>query len=91
MVLLRVGPFLFLLAASFAHIAHPIGSLISALISDKFGRRKAIILVSIPIGAAWIMLGFAESFMVICFGFILIGFGMGAVEAPTTTYVGEIR
>lgn len=78
-------------AASFAHIAHPVGSLISAPISDKFGRRKAIMLVSIPIVAAWIMLGFAHSFSVICFGFILIGFGMGSVEAPATLYVGEIR
>lgn len=48
-------------------------------------------LVSIPIVAAWIMLGFAHSFSVICFGFILIGFGMGSVEAPATLYVGEIR
>lgn len=77
--------------ASFAHIAHPIGSLVSGPICDKIGRRKAIMTVTIPLTIAWIMLGFAYSFPIICVGFATIGFIMGIKEAPSITYVSEIR
>lgn len=78
-------------SASFAHIAHPIGSILSGPLCDKIGRRKAILMVSIPIFIAWIMLGFAQSFPVVCVGFMLLGFCMGLKEAPALTYVSEIR
>lgn len=77
--------------ASFAHIAHPIGSILSGPLCDKIGRRKAIMLVSIPFVIGWTMLSLAQSFSVICCGFVLLGFCMGLKEAPSVTYVSEIR
>lgn len=71
-------------------MAHPIGSLLSGPVCDKIGRRKAIMMVTIPLTAAWIMLGFAQSFPLICVGFTIIGFSMGLKEAPSITYVSEI-
>lgn len=77
--------------ASFAHIAHPIGSLLSGPICDRIGRRKAILLVSAPLAFTWIMLGFVNSFPLICFGFVLLGFCHGLKESPALTYASEIR
>lgn len=77
--------------ASFAHIAHPIGSLLSGPVCDKIGRRNAILLVTIPLTITWILLGFARSFSVICIGFAVMGFCMGLKESASITYVSEIR
>lgn len=80
-----------IIPASFLHIAHPIGSLLSGPMCDSIGRRKAMMLISIPLFFAWVMLGFAQSFPIICFGFVLLGFCMGLKEAPVKIYVSEIR
>lgn len=82
---------LHIFAAGFAHIAHPIGSLLSGPVCDKIGRRNTIAMVTIPLTITWIMLGFARSFPVICIGFAIIGFCMGLKESPSITYVSEIR
>ncbi|XP_031634375.1 facilitated trehalose transporter Tret1-like [Contarinia nasturtii] len=76
--------------SSFAHIAHPIGSLLSGPICDKIGRRKAILFVTIPLAITWIILGLSHSFPLICVCFAMIGFCMGLKEAPSVTYVSEI-
>lgn len=80
-----------MLLATVAHIAHPIGGVVSAPINDKIGRRKAIMLVNIPLTIGWIVLGFSYSFPVICLIFTLMGFSFGLKEAPTYTYISEIR
>lgn len=88
------GPFFCIVCestASFAHIFHPIGSLLSGPICDRIGRRKAILLVSGPLAITWIMLGFAQSFSLICLGFVLLGFCHGLKESPSLTYASEIR
>lgn len=74
-------------AASFAHIAHPIGSLLSGPVCDKFGRRNTILMVTIPLTMSWLVLGFADSFPIICICFAAIGFCMGLKESPSITYV----
>lgn len=78
-------------AASFAHIAHPIGSLVSGPICDRIGRRRAIMLVTVPLIVAWIVLGYSQSFLTVCFGFLILGFCFGLKESPSVTYVCEIR
>lgn len=78
-------------AASFAHVMHPIGGLVSSPVCDRIGRRRAIMLVTIPLIVVWIMLGYAQSFPVICLGFMLLGFCFGLKESPSLTYVSEIR
>lgn len=76
--------------ASCTFIAHPIGSLLGIIISDKFGRQKSILALTIPIAIAWIVLGFAESFLVICITFSVIGFSMGLKDAATMVFISEI-
>lgn len=72
-------------------MAHPIGSLLSGPISDKIGRRRAIMMVNIPLAIFWIILGFSQSFLVISIMFVLIGFCFGLKEAPSFIYISEIR
>lgn len=73
--------------ASFAHVAHPIGSLLSGPLCDKIGRRRSFMFVSVPLLISWIMLGFSQSFPIICFGFLTLGLCMGLNETPSITYV----
>lgn len=84
-------PFLFgsfnVLIASFAHVAHPIGSLLSGPVCDKIGRRKSFMVVSIPLLISWIMLGFSQSFPIVCLAFLVLGLCMGLNETPSITYV----
>lgn len=77
-------------AATFSHIAHPIGSLMSGPINDRFGRRKAIMMVNIPLTICWIILGFTQTFPLICLLFSIMGFCFGLKEAPSLTYITEI-
>lgn len=77
-------------SATCAYIAQPIGALLSGPLSDRIGRRKTLLLLTIPLTITWIVLGFAQSFPLICVGFTLIGFCMGLKETPAITYVSEI-
>lgn len=79
-----------LFIATCAYIAQPIGALLSGPLSDRIGRRKTLLLLTIPLTITWIVLGFAQSFPLICVGFTLIGFCMGLKETPAITYVSEI-
>lgn len=76
-----------IIEATCAYITQPIGAVFSGPVCDKFGRRKMILVASIPLTFAWIMLGFAQSFPLICIGFAVIGFCMGLKESPALTYV----
>lgn len=79
-----------LISATCAYITQPIGAVISGPICDKFGRRKMILVSTVPLTLAWILLGFSQSFPLICTGFAVIGFCMGLKESPTLTFVSEI-
>lgn len=82
---------IYLLLASFAYLLYPIGGLLSGPICDRVGRRKAIMLACVPLVITWIMLGFAQSFPLICLGFTLLGLTFGLAESPSYTFAGEIR
>lgn len=73
--------------ATCAYIAQPIGALLSGPLSDRIGRRKTLLMLTIPLTITWIVLGFAQSFTLICIGFTIIGFCMGLKETPAITYV----
>lgn len=47
-------------------------------------------MLTIPLTITWILLGFAQSFPLICIGFTIVGFCMGLKETPAITYVSEI-
>ncbi|XP_037050613.1 facilitated trehalose transporter Tret1-like isoform X2 [Bradysia coprophila] len=75
---------------SMGYICQPIGSVFSGLVSEPLGRKKAMILVNIPHIIAWTMLYFASSLEEIYIAAVLLGLGIGFMEAPIITYVGEI-
>lgn len=75
---------------SIAFICQPLGGVMSGWITEPFGRKKAMFLVNIPFVAAWIMMYSAGSTMQVLIADVLMGIGVGFMEAAVLTYVGEI-
>ncbi|XP_055387594.1 facilitated trehalose transporter Tret1-like isoform X2 [Condylostylus longicornis] len=71
-------------------ICQPIGSVLSGWVSEPLGRKKAMIIVNIPHIIGWIILHKSYSIELMYLGAVLLGFGIGFMEAPIITYVGEI-
>lgn len=76
--------------ASISFICQPIGSVFSGLITEPIGRKWAMIMVNIPMGAAWLLMYFAQDFNLILIAFGLLGISVGLMEASVLTYIGEI-
>ncbi|CAD7092819.1 unnamed protein product [Hermetia illucens] len=76
--------------ASIPFICQPIGSIFSGWVSEPLGRKRAMIVVNIPHIIAWILLYYGNSHEILFIGAILLGLGVGFMEAPIITYVGEI-
>lgn len=53
------------------------------------GRKLALICVNIPYVVAWILLYYAQSLNMIYISFMLLGIGLGLMEAPIFTYIGK--
>ncbi|XP_031636109.1 facilitated trehalose transporter Tret1-like [Contarinia nasturtii] len=73
-----------------AYLVQPFGSILSALITDPLGRKRAMILVNIPFAIGWYMLYRATTVWEIFLGFAMQGLAVGLMEAPIVTYLGEI-
>ncbi|XP_031635122.1 facilitated trehalose transporter Tret1-like isoform X2 [Contarinia nasturtii] len=71
-------------------ICQPIGGVLSGFLTEPLGRKMALICVNIPYVVAWILLYYANSLMMIYISFGLLGTGLGLMEAPIFTYIGEI-
>lgn len=76
--------------ASVAYIFEPLGSVLSGWICEPIGRKKAMFFVNAPHLIAWTMLYYSTTLTEVFIGHILLGFGVGLMEAPIVTYVGEI-
>jgi len=55
----------------------PVGLIITGILADKFGRKKAIQISFIPMILSWLTLMFANSFTTIMIGKILLGYPFG--------------
>lgn len=71
-------------------IGQPVGSLLSGLLSEPLGRKRSMFIVNIPHVIAWLMLYWAASTKIVFIAFGLLGLGVGLMEAPIITYLGEI-
>lgn len=71
-------------------IGQPVGSLLSGLLSEPLGRKRSMFIVNIPHVIAWLMLYWAASTEIVFIAFGLLGLGVGLMEAPIITYLGEI-
>lgn len=67
-----------------------VGAIISAYITDQFGRKRAMLVVNIPIIVAWLMMCTSTEVWHIFIANILLGLGIGLMEVPILLYVGEI-
>lgn len=76
--------------ASLIFISQPIGCILSGWLTDRLGRKKAMILVNIPHIAAWLMISYATSVVEMYIAAIILGLGIGIMETPVVTYIGEI-
>ncbi|XP_049786162.1 facilitated trehalose transporter Tret1-like [Schistocerca cancellata] len=71
-------------------ICVPLGCLLSGPLSTPIGRRPAMMLVNLPLAAAWLLFHFAQSVGMLYAGLALAGASGGLLEAPVLTYVAEI-
>jgi MFS family permease len=72
------------------YICQPLGSVLSGIVLERLGRKKSMILVNFPHVVGWFTFCFASSVPMLYFAAIIMGLGIGFVEAPIITYVGEI-
>lgn len=75
---------------SLAYILKPCGSAASGWVTERIGRKRAMLLVNVPHIVGWPMLYFAQSVEMVFAAAVLLGLGVGFMEAPVVTYVGEI-
>lgn len=67
------------------------GSIVSGIITEPLGRKKAMLIVNIPHLLGWLLLYFSTTHTQVFIGMALLGLGVGLMEAPIITYVGEVR
>lgn len=75
---------------SLVYLTQPIGAIASGWITESIGRKKAMLLVNVPHITAWTMFYFAGSVTELFVAGVLLGLGIGLMESPILTYVGEI-
>ncbi|XP_055308983.1 facilitated trehalose transporter Tret1-like [Sitodiplosis mosellana] len=75
---------------SICYLLQPFGSLLSILITDSLGRKRSMIIVNLPLAIGWFMVYQGDVFWKIISGYALLGLGVGMMEAPLITYLGEI-
>lgn len=64
--------------------------MLSGILLEHVGRKRGMILANLPHIVAWIMLYYAKDLQMLFMADVLLGLGIGFMEAPVLTYVGEI-
>ncbi|XP_023711910.1 facilitated trehalose transporter Tret1 isoform X2 [Cryptotermes secundus] len=77
------------LLGSIAFICQPIGSLISGIIVEFLGRKWSMLIVNIPFLVGWLLYCFSNSITTLYVANIILGIGIGFMEAPIMTYTAE--
>ncbi|XP_026667469.1 facilitated trehalose transporter Tret1-like [Ceratina calcarata] len=68
----------------------PIGCFVSGPISQMLGRKRTMMLTTIPFIAAWIIFHYATSTGMLFIALAMTGLTGGLLEAPVMTYVAEV-
>ncbi|KAG8227760.1 hypothetical protein J437_LFUL005765 [Ladona fulva] len=71
-------------------ITVPLGCIISGALTDRLGKRRAMIAVNIPFLISWGLFYWASSPTHLYTAMVLSGLSGGLLEAPVLTYVAEI-
>uniref|UniRef100_A0A1B6CRE8 Major facilitator superfamily (MFS) profile domain-containing protein n=1 Tax=Clastoptera arizonana TaxID=38151 RepID=A0A1B6CRE8_9HEMI len=75
---------------SISFICQPLGSILSGILLEPLGRKYSMLIVNIPHIIGWLMLYSASSIFTMYAAAVIMGLGVGFMEAPIITYVGEI-
>jgi MFS family permease len=78
-----------ILPGSIAYICQPIGSIISGAIVEFFGRKWSMIIVNAPFLLGWVLYSVSSSLTALYVTNVILGIGIGFMEAPIMTYVAE--
>uniref|UniRef100_A0A1B6CBK7 Major facilitator superfamily (MFS) profile domain-containing protein n=1 Tax=Clastoptera arizonana TaxID=38151 RepID=A0A1B6CBK7_9HEMI len=70
-------------------VAQPLGCIISGLIQDSRGRKFCMLLINLPWVAGIMLIYCSKSIIELYLAGTLIGFGIGIMEAPMFSYIGE--
>lgn len=77
-------------AGSTAYLLKLCGGLLCGWISDPIGRKKAMILVNVPVLVSWYYFYYSQSITELFVANSLLGFASGFLKIPCVTYVGEV-
>lgn len=66
------------------------GSLLSGLVSDKFGRKVVIILSNFLFATGVLVIGFTDSIWMLYAGRIISGTGVGVIASAGPAYISEV-
>nr|XP_018912954.1 PREDICTED: facilitated trehalose transporter Tret1-like isoform X1 [Bemisia tabaci]XP_018912955.1 PREDICTED: facilitated trehalose transporter Tret1-like isoform X1 [Bemisia tabaci]XP_018912956.1 PREDICTED: facilitated trehalose transporter Tret1-like isoform X1 [Bemisia tabaci] len=70
-------------------MSHPVGALTSGFVSERFGRRGAMMLGNVPFLGCWVLYYLATSVKGLFIASMLMGFTIGLCEAPMGAYLSE--
>jgi len=76
--------------ASVLAIGSITGALYGGYFSDKFGRKKSILIDCLGLALGFLMIGFFDSFPLIIIGRLLTGHFVGSNMVATPIFIGEI-
>ena len=76
--------------ASLLTIGFVLGYLLNPLIIDRLGRKRTLLLLTIPQIISWILIIIAKNHVTLYFARILGGIGYGAAICALTVYLSEI-
>ncbi|KAF5269955.1 hypothetical protein FQR65_LT05754 [Abscondita terminalis] len=75
---------------SMSNLSAMIFTIPGGIISDKFGRKTALLLLTTPVISGWLLSLFAKSVTVLLIGRFVIGMGLGSLYMLVPMYVSEI-
>lgn len=75
-----------LFSASIHSAATPVGSLLSGLLMDRFGRKIALQIASTPLIFGWILIAFSTNHPL-----LLVGRMVAGISAGLTAAAGQVR
>uniref|UniRef100_A0A0A9WSX5 Facilitated trehalose transporter Tret1 n=4 Tax=Lygus hesperus TaxID=30085 RepID=A0A0A9WSX5_LYGHE len=75
---------------SIIYACQPTGSVLSGLVLESLGRKYAMMAVNVPHILGWFLLYSAGSHLALYMAAMIMGLGVGFMEAPIITYIGEI-
>lgn len=87
--------YFFSILASIASVATPFGCFLSGPISDKFGRRTALIWINIVGLIGWIVIAIAyhfpeKQYSILLLGRVITGLSTGLSSMPASVYMAEV-